>query len=53
MEGCAHFCQFVDVVFSEEYQYEQRWQCVHCGDFLFIQLTPFGPGNSRMVTREG
>lgn len=43
MNECAHiYAEFIDVVFSAEFQYEQRWRCNDCGSFIYFQLGPFG-----------
>lgn len=51
-DDCPHvFTDFLDVVFCEEYQYEQRYKCRNCGALVLVQIGAFGAHTNMRVVQ--
>ena len=49
-EDCPHpGGEFVDVVFTPDIGYEQRFRCGVCSAMMHIHIGPFGPQSTRVV----
>jgi hypothetical protein len=49
-DECPHLaCEFVDVTFSNQFQFEQRYHCLNCLAWVHLQMGPFGTLTNRRV----